>query len=138
MQLSCVYSHQMSLNIRRTPARTTIVEFLNKSNSPVDISQIIAFLREKNLNTNKVTVYRAMEFLLGKGFIDKVEFGEGKYRYEIKKGDHHHLICTNCGSVKDIKDKYMNELEKEIQESTGFMVKNHSMEFFGLCKNCQN
>ncbi len=128
----------MSLDIRRTPARTTIVEFLSKSNSPVDVAQIVSFLRDKNLTTNKVTVYRAIDFLLEKGFIDKVEFGEGKYRYEIKKGDHHHLICTNCGKVSDIEDKYMKELEKEIHRDNQFLVKSHSLEFFGLCKNCQN
>lgn len=127
----------MSSDIRRTPARASIVEFLSKSNFPVDVSQILGFLREKSLNTNKVTIYRVMDFLLEKGFVDKVEFGEGKFRYEIKKGDHHHLICTDCGKVSDIEDKYMKDLEKEIHKNTNFKVKNHSMEFFGICKNCQ-
>lgn len=127
----------MSSNIRRTPGRAAIVEFLSKADSPADVAQILDFLRDKNLNTNKVTVYRAMDFLFNKGFIDKVEFGEGKFRYEIKKGDHHHLICTECRSVRDVEDKYMEELVEEIHENTNFKVKNHSMEFFGICKNCQ-
>lgn len=128
----------MASTLRRTPARAKIVEFLSAANSPVDVSEILNFLREKNLNTNKVTVYRTIDLLFTKGFLDRVHFGEGKFRYEIKKGDHHHLICTNCGKVSDIEDKYMRELEKEILFDKNFIVGHHSLEFFGLCKNCQN
>ncbi len=122
---------------KRTPARVKIVEFLSSSSSPVDVSEIISFLREENLNTNKVTVYRTMDLLFANGFIDKLEFGEGKFRYEIKKGDHHHLVCIDCGSVEDVEDRYMEKLEKEIYQNNNFKVKHHSLEFFGLCKNCQ-
>ncbi len=122
---------------KRTPARVKIVEFLSSSSSPVDVSEIISFLREENLNTNKVTVYRTMDLLFANGFIDKLEFGEGKFRYEIKKGDHHHLVCTDCGSVEDVEDRYMEKLEKEIYQNNNFKVKHHSLEFFGICKNCQ-
>ncbi len=125
-----------SVSIKKTPARESIVEFFSKSDSPVDVSQIIDFLREKSLSTNKVTVYRIIDFLYKNGIVDRLEFGEGKFRYEARKGDHHHLICTKCGKVEDIKDNYMNKLEKEIYQSKNFKVSSHSLEFFGLCKNC--
>ncbi len=124
-------------SISRTPARATIVEFLSKSYSPVDVSQIVNFLRAKNLSTNKVTVYRVMDFLLEKGFIDKVEFREGKFRYEIKRDDHHHFICQNCDVVEDISDCNISVLVEEIQKKKGILIKKHSLEFFGICKNCQ-
>lgn len=127
-----------SLKFIKTPARTAITEFLSKSNYPVDVLQIIDFLRSKHLNTNKVTVYRTMDFLLKNEIIDKVEFGEGKFRYEIKKNHHHHLICTNCGRIEDVKADFVSSLEDKIREKNGFLVKSHSLEFFGLCKNCQN
>lgn len=122
---------------KRTPARAKIVEFLYSANAPVDIQDIIDSLRAKNLNTNKATVYRTMDLLFANGFIDRVEFGEGKFRYEIKKGDHHHLICKKCNSIEDIEDKYMGKLEEEIYKDKGFKVLNHSLEFFGICKQCQ-
>src|ERR1700682_1531664 len=102
-----------SNNFKKTPARTAITEFLSKADSPVDVLQVINFLRSKELNTNKVTVYRTIDFLLKNSLIDRVEFGEGKYRYEIKKADHHHLICSNCGKIEDIPDVFMEDLEKE-------------------------
>ncbi len=126
-----IYSH------KRTPARAIIVEFLSKSSSPVDVEQIIQFLRSKSLNTNKVTIYRTLDFLYDNGFVDKLEFGEGKFRYEVKKGEHHHLICEKCKSVEDISDCAVDILEEEIRNKKEFLVKRHSLEFFGICKNCQ-
>lgn len=122
---------------KRTPARAKIVELLYSANAPVDIQDIIDSLRAKNLNTNKATVYRTMDLLFSNGFINKVEFGEGKFRYEIKKGDHHHLICKKCKVIEDVEDKYMGKLEEEIYKDKGFKVLSHSLEFFGICKQCQ-
>lgn len=123
--------------IKKTPARMGILEFLSGSESPVDVSQISLFLKEKKLNTNKVTVYRIIDVLYKNGFIDRLEFGEGKFRYEIKKADHHHFICEKCGDISDISDCNIEVLEHHIAQKKGLLVKRHSLEFFGLCKNCQ-
>jgi len=128
----------MNLNLRKTPARVAITDFLSSSNFPVDIAQILSFLRVNNLKTNKVTVYRIIDLLYRNGIIDRIELGEGKYRYEIKKGDHHHLVCENCGKIEDVEDKYMKKLEEEIYSKQEFLVKKHSLEFFGLCSRCKN
>src|ERR1017187_8421594 len=74
--------------VKKTPARSAITEFLSKTETPVDIEQIINFLRVKNLNTNKVTVYRIMDFFYKNGIVDRLEFQEGKFRYEIRKVNH--------------------------------------------------
>ena len=127
-----------SLKFKKTPARIAITDFLSKSDSPVDILQVINFLRSKDLNTNKVTVYRIMDFLLKNKVVDRVEFGEGKFRYEIKKNHHHHLICIECGKIDDVEGEFMKKMEEEIYKDKQFKVKYHSLEFFGLCKSCQN
>lgn len=128
----------MDLGIRKTPARVAILEFLDSSDFPVDIEQTIKYLRNKNLNTNKVTVYRTIEKLLQSGVINRIELGEGKYRYELQKNHHHHLICTNCGKIEDASGDFIEDLQNKINKKSGFLVKSHSLEFFGLCKGCQN
>jgi Fur family transcriptional regulator, ferric uptake regulator len=127
----------IQLNFKKTPARSIIVEFLSNSKSPVDVEQIISFLRSKKLNTNKVTVYRIIELLLQNGIVERLEFGEGKFRYEFKKKHHHHLVCQNCGKVQDVEGEFMEKLEKDIFKTKKFKVQSHSLEFFGLCANCQ-
>ena len=122
---------------RQTPAKKAISEFLNSTGSPVDIEQIIEYLRSKNLKTNKVTVYRIIEHFYKEGIVTRLELGEGKFRYELNRNHHHHLICQKCGKIEDFKDVTIQELEKKIFKQRGFLVKYHSLEFFGICKNCQ-
>jgi Fur family ferric uptake transcriptional regulator len=128
---------QPKFSFKKTPARLAISEFFFNAKLPVDVEQIIQHLRSKKLETNKVTVYRILDFMLKNQIIDRVEFGEGKYRYELKKNHHHHLICTNCGKIEDVEANVVEKLEKEIQEDKKFKVQSHSLEFFGLCFNCQ-
>ncbi|MCL4419074.1 transcriptional repressor [Patescibacteria group bacterium] len=123
--------------IKKTPARIAAMEFLSLTDSPVDIEQIINYLRSKNLNTNKVTVYRIIEYFYKQGIVNRLNLQEGKFRYELAKGDHHHLICDNCSKIQDISDNVVPKLEEEINSKHKFLIKRHSLEFFGLCLNCQ-
>jgi Fur family transcriptional regulator, ferric uptake regulator len=124
-------------SFKKTPARLAISEFLLNANTPVDVEQIVQYLRSQKLETNKVTVYRTLDALFNNQIIDRVEFREGKYRYEFKKNHHHHLICTNCGNVQDVEADEVEKLEREIQKDKNFKVKSHSLEFFGICSDCQ-
>jgi Fur family transcriptional regulator, ferric uptake regulator len=124
-------------NYKKTPARLAINEFLSNVSTPVDVEQVIQYLRLKQLETNKVTVYRILDLLFKNQIIDRMEFGEGKYRYELKKNHHHHLVCINCGKVQDVEVTTVEKLEKEIQKGKNFKVQSHSLEFFGICANCQ-
>lgn len=125
--------------LKATPARIGVMRFLEESKQPVDVSMVIEYLRRRDVDTDPATVFRIMNAFTDKGITRQVQFLEGKSRYELSgKGDHHHLICTNCGKIEDVEDKYMEKLESEIQKTKGFKVKHHSLEFFGLCKNCQN
>ncbi len=125
------------MDLKSTPARDAILCFLKSSKSPVDVEQIIEYLRSNNLNTNKVTVYRNIERLYKDGEVERLEFGEGKFRYELKKNHHHHLICTGCGKIEEVEGDFLNKMEEEIYRTGGFKVKNHVLEFYGLCRKCQ-
>src|SRR5579862_2182086 len=126
-------------NLKSTPARVAVLKFLEKTNHPVDVAMIIDFLRQQDIDSDPATIFRIINAFTEKGITRLIQFQEGKSRYELlAKGDHHHLICTNCGKIEDIEDKYMDKLEKEIEKTKGFSVKSHSLEFFGLCQTCQN
>jgi len=120
--------------LKATAARIAVLDLLEKENKPTDVVTIVDNL---SIQADQATIYRILEALTEKEIVNKLEFGEGKYRYEFNNGDHHHLICNNCGSIEDIEDKFMEKFEKEIREKKGFMVKSHSLEFFGVCKLCQ-
>jgi Fur family ferric uptake transcriptional regulator len=127
----------VQLSFKKTPARLAINEFFSSVNTPVDVEQIVQHLRSQKLETNKVTVYRILDFLFKNRIINRVEFGEGKYRYELKKNHHHHLICTNCGKIEEVEGDFLKKMEDDIFKSKKFKVESHSLEFFGLCEDCQ-
>ncbi|MDO8583328.1 MAG: Fur family transcriptional regulator [bacterium] len=126
------------VDLRATPARLGVMNFLEKTNQPVDVNSVIDYLNTNNIKADPATVFRMMNTLTQKGITMPIQFHEGKTRYELSnKEDHHHLICDNCGKVEDISDTIIPTVEKEIQVKSGFKVLRHSLEFFGVCAICQ-
>lgn len=127
---------------KKTIARTAISNILNKAKKPIDAVEIIEKLKRKNIRIDRVTVYRNINLLVNKGLVCKVEFNEGKYRYESASlPHHHHIICTQCGKINDIEsDSLHNEIDKiskTVCVNFNFEIKEHKVEFFGKCKTCK-
>ena len=84
-----------------------------------------------------------INLLVKKKIIDKVEFNEGKYRYEIASlPHHHHLVCTSCGNVNDIESDSLHseidKISKIVNKNFNFKIEEHKVEFFGKCKTCKS
>ena len=124
--------------LKSTEARLALLNLLKKENDPLDVFSIVNNLHSEGVMADQATVYRILEILTQKGVIKRLEFGEGKYRYELQKIHHHHLICRLCGKIEDIEGEYLADLENKIRTKKGFLVKSHSLEFFGLCPSCQS
>ena len=128
-----------SRGYRLTRARKAIIEILLGSRQPLDVNAVRVLLTEKNLNVNKTTVYRELDFLKGENLIREIQLGDGKRRYEVLGDDHHHhLVCMNCDMVECVElERCMEEEERRIFEKSSFRAINHSLKFFGLCAKCQ-
>lgn len=120
-----------------TEVRMELVKILLSSDTPLSINDLIDKLKAKELKPNKTTVYREVEFLKELEVIQEVDFGEGKKRYEISNTHHHHVVCINCKTIKDISLEDVDSLNRKIAQKTGFKSVGHSLEFFGLCSKCQ-
>jgi len=123
--------------LESTPVRQAVLHIIEEQKSPIDVASIVSSLESHNIKADKVTVYRILDLLAEKGLIARLEFQEGKFRYEVATSDHHHLICLNCGKIDAIEDNWIEDLEKEIKQKKGFIVQRHSIEFYGLCAECQ-
>lgn len=125
-------------NLKITPARLGVLEALENTNEPMDVVGIKNYLKKNKIKADKVTVFRVLNALSEKGLAKSVQLNEGKLRFEsTSREDHHHFICEDCGTIEDISDCNIDVIEKEIKKKKGFLVKKHSLEFFGLCKSCQ-
>lgn len=106
--------------------------------SPQTAEEIFTSMAKKRHKIDLASVYRGLQFFVKERIIREVNFGDGKKRYEFldENSHHHHVICDNCGTVEDIK-MGEKELTKQTVQNSQFKIQRHTLEFFGLCANCQ-
>lgn len=119
-----------------TPARLAILRLCIKSDKPLDVDFVASKIGSK---AHLATVYRTLEKFVTAGILERIDFQEGKFRYEYLHSHHHHAVCEHCGKVEDIVDTQtqVNSLEKSLALNSGFTVTKHTLELFGICNNCQ-
>ncbi len=138
MNTTSIIEHLKSKGHKNTKVRQALVEILLSTYSPLAITELLQNLSKKQLKPNKTTVYREITFLKSIDRVDEVDFGDGKKLYEIKRNHHHHIVCINCKIVSDIPmEQELAITEEKIFRKVGFKPIGHSLEFFGLCANCQ-
>jgi Fur family ferric uptake transcriptional regulator len=122
-----------------TSARKAVVEVLCARTMPISVADLIAELAKRGVKADKTTVYREILFMQERGLIEQVQFGDRVKRYELRDdGHHHHLVCVECGSVIDVPlENDMTATEKAIERKTGYKITRHSLEFFGVCRDCR-
>lgn len=121
---------------RYTRQRKVIFEAMESFATPVTAKEIEKYLINKNIEIDLASIYRNLTLMKKADILIEVEFGEGKKRYELIKDHHHHLICEHCHGVSDVTMKE-GDLIKKIKNKSGFLIKKHRLEFFGLCPQCQ-
>ena len=125
-----------------TPQReVTVRVLLENESSNLSAEDVFMKVKDKYPEIGLATVYRTLELLNELNVLDKVNFGDGVARYDLRKEGakhfHHHLICTNCGSVEEIEEDLLPEVEKIIAKDFNFIVVDHRLTFHGICRNCQ-
>lgn len=122
--------------LRQSRIRKLLVDIFSNASQPISAVNI---LEEYKVPANKTTIYRELYRLVDQKILREIDFGDGVKRYELSRGTHHHhIICINCRKTDDVELEIDVEAEQDrIEKMTGFKIKDHSLEFFGLCKNCQ-
>ena len=123
---------------RMTSARTVIVQAVLGSKKPFSFLEMHVTLTKKGFGIDKVTVYRELQFLEKEKLLQGVKFQDGTKRYCLaSSGHHHHLICTKCSDVQDMKmDHELDTIKKKIRREKSFNIQSHALEFHGLCSRC--
>ncbi len=84
------------------------------------------------------TVYRTLSLLEDSKMVTSLSFGAQGKKYELGAKEHHdHLICTRCGAITEFVDEHIEERQHKIADELGFKMQDHSMQIYGICKNCQ-
>ncbi len=119
-----------------TPARLKVFAIMRASKAPLSVHDVIERIYGE---ADPVTIYRAMALLESRGLIRKVDLRHNHAHYELIGGsDHHHIICTECGRIEDIKGCPIVEIAAPLLRQAKFFknIRQHSLEFFGICRSC--
>lgn len=124
-----------------TTQRKNIIDIILKNEDKhFNCEDIYDEIREIDSNIGLATIYRTLKIFVGLDILTELNFGDGSIRYDIKclndGHNHHHLVCTKCGKIIEVKDDSLEDLEREIEEIYGFQVENHKCKFTGICKDC--
>jgi Fur family ferric uptake transcriptional regulator len=125
-----------------TPQReATLRVLLENERDHLNAEEVFMLVKDKYPNIGLATVYRSLELLSELHIVEKINFGDGGARFDLRSEDqphmHHHLICTRCGTVEEIKEDWLLPMENRIEREFGFTVLDHRLDFQGVCKECR-
>ena len=127
-------------SLKFTIQREVILETLYNSDAHLTPEALHHLIQEKqpDLKTGIATVYRTLALLEESNMVTSLSFGAQGKKYELGAKEHHdHLICTECGTITEFVDEEIEARQHLITDKLGFKMSDHSMQIYGICKNCQ-
>ena len=119
--------------LRMTGQRRTIAAVLDAADDHPDVEELYRRASIQDANISLATVYRTVKLFEEAGILDKLEFGDGRARYEDAERDHHdHLIDLQSGEVIEFVDAEIEALQEKIAERLGYRLKGHRLELYGV------
>ena len=119
--------------LRMTEQRRVIARVLEQSLDHPDVEDLYARASAVDPKISIATVYRTVKLFEEAGILDKLEFGDGRARYEDAERDHHdHLIDLQTGRVFEFVDPEIEALQEKIAAKLGYKLKGHRLELYGV------
>ncbi|HEX7065564.1 MAG TPA: Fur family transcriptional regulator [Bacillales bacterium] len=130
-----------SQSYKLTPQReATVRVLLENEEDHLSAEDVYLLVKDKAPEIGLATVYRTLELLTELKVVDKINFGDGVSRYDLRKEGadhfHHHLVCMECGAVDEIQDDLLGDVEKVVERDWHFQIKDHRLTFHGICYRC--
>ncbi|MEM1429070.1 MAG: Fur family transcriptional regulator [Pseudomonadota bacterium] len=119
--------------LRMTEQRRVIAEVLDESHDHPDVEELHTRATARDERISLATVYRTVKLFEEAGLLDKLEFGDGRARYEDAEREHHdHLIDMKSGEVIEFVDAEIEALQEKIAERLGYRLMGHKLELYGV------
>jgi Fur family ferric uptake transcriptional regulator len=122
---------------RRTRSQEKILLALKGVNQPISAQNLYIEMRQDGLTMGLATVYRALDALKLEGAVQMRTLPSGEALYSLPQEDRHHLTCLQCGNTIAINECPVHDLEQQLHQAHRFKIFYHTLEFFGLCPQCQ-
>lgn len=136
-----VASRLAGVGQRLTSTRRAIVEALATAEKPLSIPEILS----AGAGLAQSSVYRNLAVLERAGAVSRVVTTDEWARFELSEaltGHHHHLVCSRCGAVDDVRipDDIEADLDHALEvlaQRAGFELQHHRLDLVGVCSACR-
>lgn len=122
---------------RKTPERFAILDKIYSIDGHFSIEQLQNSMEDSKFRVSRATIYNTLTLLLDAALVIKHSFdNSSQYEKSYNIKTHHHLVCTECGKVKDFKSE---DLRKNIENTKlpRFTMTHYSLYMYGICSDCK-
>jgi Fur family transcriptional regulator, ferric uptake regulator len=124
---------------KHSAKRDRIVEVFLRQEGHISADDLVAVVRRAAPGIGRATVYRTLQWMVGAGLARKVDFGEGRARFEPAERHprHFHLICSKCHRSSEFLSSDVEALMEEIANAHRFAASQSVVQIHGVCEECR-
>ncbi|MGC6454326.1 MAG: Fur family transcriptional regulator [Candidatus Puniceispirillaceae bacterium] len=121
----------LAKGIRMTNQRQVIVTVIGEAEDHPDVDELYRRAVAEDSTISIATVYRTVKLLEEAGVIERLEFGDGRARYEEAGQHHEHLVDVESGEVIEFYHAELEALKEQVAREMGYELVDHRLELFG-------
>ncbi len=123
----------VSRGMRMTEQRRVIARVLSEASDHPDVEELHRRASTIDARISMSTLYRTLKLFEDAGIIERLDFGDGRARFEQTPDEHHdHLIDMRSGTVIEFHDPDIEKLQERIARRHGYKLVGHRMELYGV------
>ena len=124
---------------RRSSKRELIVNVFLSKEGHLSADDLVDVMRMEGHRVSRATVYRTLQWMVDAGMARKVDFGEGRFRFEhsYRHPRHFHLICKACNRSFEFLSSDIEALIEEVAEAREFSAGRSVVQIYGTCEECR-
>lgn len=124
---------------KRSSKRDVIVNTFLRQEGHLSADDLVDLIRREDHRISRATVYRTLQWMVEAGIARKVDFGEGRFRFEhsYRHPRHFHLICKTCNRSYEFLSSDIEVLVEEIAQARGFAPRQSVLQIYGTCESCR-
>jgi Fur family ferric uptake transcriptional regulator len=137
-ELTIVEREMRRNGFRWTQQRQLIAKVALKNHGHFAAEELLELCASEMSGVSRATVYRTLTMLEQAGFVEGLDTGDGRRKFEHTLGHEHHdhMVCTECGTIIEFRDARLERRQELAAEEHGFEILSHSLKLFGMCKSC--
>ena len=124
---------------RRSSKRDFIVDVFLRQEGHLSADDLVDLIRHEDARISRATIYRTLQWMVDAGIARRVDFGEGRFRFEhsYRHPRHFHLICKSCDRSFEFLSSDIESLLEEIAAARHFSPRQSVLQIYGTCEQCR-